>query len=189
MHACPAHTHLPVHAHSHARDFVHRRRRITVPPTGSSSCRALHSCARYATKAKAELSVVPVLRHIWPTAPIGRVPRHATVELAAVAKLPVCPCAHARTGRPRPDMCCGVRVTLVEPHRPSCPPLAWDTFAALLHFPCFPPCWPGPCFAARRAHAHATKPSLGKLISDLDLLFARQHPRRVVRRLCRPSPR
>jgi hypothetical protein len=98
MHARPGHTHVPVHAHSHARDFVHRCLRITVPPTGSSSCRALHSCARRATKAKAELSVVPVSRHIWPTAPIGRAPRHATVELAAVAKPPVCPRAHALTG-------------------------------------------------------------------------------------------
>jgi hypothetical protein len=120
-HACPAHTHVPVHVHSHTRDFVHRRLRITVPPNGSSSCRALHSCARRATKAKAELSVVPVSRHIWPTAPIRRAPWHATVELAAVAKPPVCPRAHARTGRPQPDMCYGVRVTLVEPHRPPCP--------------------------------------------------------------------
>jgi hypothetical protein len=120
-HACPAHTHVPVNVHSHTRDFVHRPLRITVPPNGSSSCRALHSCARRATKAKAELSVVPVSRHIWPTAPIRRAPWHATVELAAVAKPPVCPRAHARTGRPQPDMCYGVRVTLVEPHRPPCP--------------------------------------------------------------------
>jgi hypothetical protein len=106
---------------SHARDFIHRRLRITVPPTGSSSCRALHSCTRRATKAKAELSVMPVSRHIWLTAPIGRAPWRATAELAAVAKPPVCPRTHARKGRPRPDTCCGIRVALVEPHRPSWP--------------------------------------------------------------------
>jgi hypothetical protein len=58
-HTHPAHMHTPMRAHSHAREFVRRRLRITVPPTGSSSCRALHSRARRATKATAELSVVP----------------------------------------------------------------------------------------------------------------------------------
>jgi hypothetical protein len=158
----PVHTHVPVHVHSHAHEFVHRRLRVTVPPTGSSSCRALHSRVRRATKAKAELSVVPVSRHIWPTTPnrahtlachrearrrgqATGMPAHShthgrawTPPLAG----PMLTVAHASSPRAReiesrPNKCCGVCVALVVPHRPSCPRQCWTPPPRRCVFPVF----------------------------------------------------